>query len=152
MQATVIVSAAIIADGRVLLVQEGKPGFHGQWGLPGGRVEEGEPLVAAITREVLEETGYVVRVTGMTRVLRYISQLGFHCVRFNFAAEIVGGEPRVDGVEILAQQWFTAEEVAAIEDASLRTPAIARAAMRDAFEGVIHPLGIVLDALDIPGA
>ncbi len=147
MQATVVVSAAIIHQGRILLVQEGKPTSRGQWGLPGGRVEPGEPLVDAAVREVLEETGYHVRVIGMTRVLRYISQHGYHCVRFNFVAELLGGSERVDGSEILDVRWYTSEETAAIPDADLRTPAIARAAIADAFVGRRFPLDVMLDAL-----
>lgn len=45
--------------GRVLLLRRSGDGDHeGEWGLPGGKIEDGEsPDVAAI-REVLEETGY----------------------------------------------------------------------------------------------
>ena len=147
MQATVIVSAAIVHEGKLLMVQEGKEHCRGQWGLPGGRVEPGEPLAEAIVREVLEETGYEVRLTGMTRVLRYISQLGFHCVRFNFVAEVVAGAPAIDGGEILDVQWLGFDEIAAMPDELLRTSAIARAAIDDVREGRIFPAAIVLDAL-----
>lgn len=147
MQATVVVSAAIIHEGRILMVQEGKPASRGQWGLPGGRVEPGEPLVDAAVREVLEETGYDVRVTGMTRVLRYISQHGYHCVRFNFVAELLGGAERFDGREILDVRWRTPEDVAAIPDEDLRTSAIARAVIADAFAERLFPLEVMLDAL-----
>jgi 8-oxo-dGTP diphosphatase len=147
MHASVIVSAAIVQEGKLLMVQEGKEHCRGQWGLPGGRVEPGEPLLDAIVREVFEETGYAIRVNGMTRVLRYISQLGFHCVRFNFAAEVVGGTPAIDGTEILAMRWLDFEEIAAMPDEHLRTPAIAREAIRDLCEGRIFPVDIVLDAL-----
>ncbi len=50
MQATVVVSAAIQQEGRILLVQEGKPISRGMWSLPGGRVEPGEGLASSAAR------------------------------------------------------------------------------------------------------
>jgi mutator protein MutT len=41
--------------------------FPGYWGLPGGSVERGESLEAAVVREMQEETGYTaVRTTFVT--------------------------------------------------------------------------------------
>ena len=48
-------------DGRLLLVRRGRDPHRGRWSLPGGRVEAGESPEQAIEREVLEETGLVVR-------------------------------------------------------------------------------------------
>jgi 8-oxo-dGTP diphosphatase len=42
---------------QVLLIQRKHPPFAGHWALPGGFVEENEPLEHACRREVLEETG-----------------------------------------------------------------------------------------------
>ncbi|RAY13279.1 NUDIX hydrolase [Actinomadura craniellae] len=53
---------AIIRDsGRLLLIRRGRPPGAGLWSLPGGRVEPGESDVAAVVREVREETGLLVR-------------------------------------------------------------------------------------------
>ena len=51
------VLAVVIRDGQVLLVQRANPPDAGLWGFPGGRLEFGEPVLAAAERALLEETG-----------------------------------------------------------------------------------------------
>ena len=46
------VSAAIIRDGRVLIVRRNNPPAHGLYTLPGGIVEAGETLIEALIREI----------------------------------------------------------------------------------------------------
>jgi 8-oxo-dGTP diphosphatase len=50
------VSAAIIRDGKVLVVRRARQPALGVYTLPGGAVETGETLMQAVTREVREET------------------------------------------------------------------------------------------------
>ncbi len=59
---------AILFDqqGRLLLIRREYPPFQGQYALPGGFVEYGETVEAAVQRELEEETG--VR-TGITRLV-----------------------------------------------------------------------------------
>lgn len=53
------VSAIAIRDGKILLVRHGEGASHltGTYGLPGGRVMEGESDIDAVVREFREETG-----------------------------------------------------------------------------------------------
>jgi ADP-ribose pyrophosphatase YjhB (NUDIX family) len=51
--------------GHVLLVRRADDGY---WELPGGRVEVGESASAAVVREVAEEAGLTIKVTGLAGV------------------------------------------------------------------------------------
>lgn len=54
------VSVALFVDGAFLLVRRARPPAEGLYAFPGGRVEPGETLVEAATREMWEETGLVL--------------------------------------------------------------------------------------------
>ncbi len=56
------VGAVAVSDDQLLLVRRGHGPAAGAWSVPGGRVEVGEPVEAAVVREVLEETGLDVVV------------------------------------------------------------------------------------------
>ncbi|HET8562182.1 MAG TPA: (deoxy)nucleoside triphosphate pyrophosphohydrolase [Marmoricola sp.] len=58
-----VVGAAILSDGRLLAARRATPPVGG-WELPGGKVEPGESPEAALVREIDEELGCHVRVTG----------------------------------------------------------------------------------------
>lgn len=64
--------AALKREGKrdyVLLIRRGKEPYQGHWALPGGFVDENEPLAAAARRELEEETG--VRGVELTQLGAY---------------------------------------------------------------------------------
>ncbi|GAA4613698.1 NUDIX domain-containing protein [Saccharopolyspora hordei] len=68
-----IVAALIDVGGRVLLVRRcAGDSRGGEWEFPGGKVDPGEDLRTALTREVREETGLRV-----TRVGRYLGSFDY---------------------------------------------------------------------------
>jgi 8-oxo-dGTP diphosphatase len=59
------VSAAIFRDDKILLVRRARSPAKGFYSLPGGRVEFGETLHAALHREVDEETALRIEIIGL---------------------------------------------------------------------------------------
>jgi 8-oxo-dGTP diphosphatase len=90
----VAVSAAIFRDDRVLLVRRARSPADGFYSLPGGRVEFGETLHAALNREVDEETALKIEIVGLAgwrEVLPGTSR-GGHYLIMSFAARWIAGE------------------------------------------------------------
>src|ERR1700712_1020800 len=89
------VSSAIFRDGKVLLVRRSRSPGKGFYSLPGGRVEFGESLHAALHREVDEETGLKIAILGLAgwrEVLPGTSADG-HYLIMSFAAHWTANEP-----------------------------------------------------------
>jgi ADP-ribose pyrophosphatase YjhB (NUDIX family) len=89
------VSAAIFRDGKILLVRRARSPAKGFYSLPGGRVEFGETLHAALQREVREETALgieIVDLAGWREVVPGTGD-GGHYLIMSFAARWMAGEP-----------------------------------------------------------
>jgi 8-oxo-dGTP diphosphatase len=93
------VGAVIVHQGRVVLVKRRFEPLAGKWSIPGGAVEVGETLEACVTREMLEETGFVVEVGPVVEVLDRIthddaSRVLYHFVLVDYLCWPIGGELR----------------------------------------------------------
>lgn len=84
--------AAVVRDGRILLLRRLRPPEAGTWSLPGGKIDAGEPWQAAVHREVTEELG--IRLTG-ARLLCVVNLMdeGQHWVSPVLLATAFEGEP-----------------------------------------------------------
>jgi 8-oxo-dGTP diphosphatase len=68
------VVAVIVDDAdRVVLTRRSIAPFRGLWVMPGGKIDLGEPIVAAVHREVREEIGIEVVVGGLVDVFEHLT-------------------------------------------------------------------------------
>lgn len=92
------VGAVVVDQGRVLLVRRGTEPMKGHWSLPGGLVELGETLAAAVVREVREETGLTVEPLELIELLDRIHREGervrYHYVIADYLCRVAGGQLR----------------------------------------------------------
>jgi 8-oxo-dGTP diphosphatase len=102
------VSAAIFRDDKILLVRRARSPAKGFYSLPGGRVEFGESLHAAVQREVAEETGLKIEIVGLSAWREVLPGTGNdgHYVIMSFAARWRDGEP-VLNEELDDFKWLT---------------------------------------------
>lgn len=109
------VGAVIIHDDRALIVQRGGEPRKGEWTVPGGVLEIGETLRIGVEREVLEETGLVVKAGPVVDVFENIwpdadGRTQFHYVLVDFLCELVSGELMVAS-DASDARWISLEEL-----------------------------------------
>jgi ADP-ribose pyrophosphatase YjhB (NUDIX family) len=102
------VSAAVFRQGRVLIVRRARAPLIGHFSLPGGGVEAGETLAAALARELEEEVGVEAEILAFNRHLEAIAyedvRVRTHFVIASFVARWTSGEPRLSD-EVDAVAW-----------------------------------------------
>jgi 8-oxo-dGTP diphosphatase len=106
---------AIVRDdtGRLLVVLRAREPAAGTWSLPGGRVESGEADADAVTREVREETGLVVRPGALAGTVERPGPAGTVYAIFDYLAEPVSGRlaPATDAADA---RWVDENELRAL--------------------------------------
>jgi ADP-ribose pyrophosphatase YjhB (NUDIX family) len=121
---------AVVHDtaGRLLLIRRGQEPSRGLWSLPGGRVEPGETVAAAVVREVREETGLEVRPARIAGVfggrgfrVRYENGDEAEYTVIVFDCEVVGGALSPTDGEALELRYFAPDEAPKLQVAYPRS-------------------------------
>lgn len=114
---TPAVSALIVQDHRILLINRGCEPNKGLWSLPGGSIELGETAREALVREVREETSLEIEpgdVAGVHDVIyRGADGIRFHYVVITFRARVIGGKLAA-GSDAAETGWFAPHEIAGL--------------------------------------
>ncbi|MEL7206679.1 MAG: NUDIX domain-containing protein [Actinomycetota bacterium] len=109
------VGAVVVHEAELLLIQRGRGAAVGQWSVPGGRVEFGETLSAAVEREVAEETGLQVACGPF---IGHVERFGpdYHYVILDFHATLTGPPgPLHAADDAQAARWVPLTEVQQVD-------------------------------------
>ena len=105
MEHTHLVSVAALVtndQGQILLVNSPWRG----WEYPGGLIEPGESFEAALKREIVEESGVEIEITGFVGICKNVAR---DIVNIDFTARYTGGE-LTTSEESTEVGWFAPEK------------------------------------------
>jgi len=114
-QPVVGIGAIIIKDGKIVLIKRGNEPSKGKWTIPGGLVELGESLEAAVIRETEEEVCLDVDKPSLIGVVDNVDldeqgKVKYHYVIIEYLVQVIGGtiQAASDAEEL---RWVPFDEV-----------------------------------------
>lgn len=136
-----IISGCVIKrNNKILMVQEAQKKCYGQWNFPAGHVDEGEKITEAAIREVYEETGCKVKLTGVLPICSKDDKEPRIMVRFT--ADIIEENIKFDKEEILDVKWVDIEKIKYMTEQELRAYDVNMSYIKWLEEERIYPIEI----------
>lgn len=135
----VIAGCIIQRDNKILMVKEAKNKCYGQWNYPAGHVDEFEKITDAAIREVFEETGCKVKLTGVLPIAAIDLEKETH-ILIKFTAEILEENIKFDKEEILDVKWIDIDEIKNMTEKELRGYEANRKVLQEIEQNRIYPL------------
>ncbi len=107
--------AAIVENGKVLLVRRRREPEAGCWGLPGGKVDPFERVADAVAREIHEELGITIKPIDLLCVVDQIDRArGQHWIAPVFRVDRYDGTPAIQEPDALSDLgWFDLDSLPA---------------------------------------
>ncbi|WP_370327668.1 NUDIX hydrolase [Euzebya sp.] len=110
---TIGIGVIVLRDGRLLVVQRGRPPGRGLWAVPGGRLEVGETIAEGVVRELAEETGLVGTPRGLCGIAERIGP-DHHIVIHDWWVDVEGDAEPVAGDDAVAVAFVSRPELLAL--------------------------------------
>lgn len=135
----VAVSAAILRDGKVLIVRRARNPANGLYTLPGGVVEIGETLTEAVAREVREETQLTIEPVALAGHREAIvrdakGEVERHFIILCFAARWLSGDIALNE-ELDDARWLSPIELSGLRTTEGLAEIVAAAVEKLGYEG-----------------
>jgi 8-oxo-dGTP diphosphatase len=144
---TVIAGCVVQDNNRILMVQEGQGVEKGLWNFPLGKLENNEKILNAAIREVEEETGFKISISGLLGIYNFISINNEHAIFFCYVGQVTTGILKYDNNEIINVKWLSFDEINELSDDKLRTHTLIRKVISDLKSKPILPLDIINDMI-----
>jgi 8-oxo-dGTP diphosphatase len=110
---TSVVAVILNDDGEVLLTKRNIPPFQGEWVMPGGKINLGEPIISALQREVREEVGLEVAVEDMVDVFEHVTpgDDNYHFVILYYRCRPLSCSIRHNQDEVSEARWVPEQQL-----------------------------------------
>lgn len=115
----VIVGGVIEKDGKVLLVQEAQKRCYGKWNIPAGHLDFNETIMQGAIREIKEETGCDVELTGVVGIQNRVLEDDIF-IQIIFSTKLINENIKYDKNEILDVKWYDYNDIINNMDNELR--------------------------------
>ena len=140
----ITVACVIKKDSKYLIVEEESEGRI-VYNQPAGHVDGHETLAKAALREVKEETGWTVRLSGIVGYYAYTSPINHVTYyRVTFAAEAIAPIESAElDPDIIRTHWLSLEEIISAE-AQLRSPIVLKS-IQDYEQRPLVPLDFIFE-------
>ncbi len=126
----IITGIIIIKDNKVLMVKESKKECYGKLAFPAGHVEDGENIMEAAKRELLEETGYKAELVKVFPIISFSGKRPMIMIHFLGNNEKLIQKYNTD--EILGIEWIDLNDLHNLDSSQFRN--------YDVFETIINSL------------
>jgi len=114
---TSVVAVIVNDDQEVLLTKRNIPPFQGEWVMPGGKIDLGEPIIKAIEREVMEEVGLQVEVVDLLDVFEHVTpgDENYHFIILYYRCRPLFCDIRHNQDEVEEARWVAQQDLAALK-------------------------------------
>ena len=123
------VGGAVVQNGRLLLVRRASRRGRGNWQVPGGFVEQNETMELAVVREVEEEAGVTAQVEGVLGIRNRCDEDGGNSLYIVMLLSPLSGEPKPDLSEVDRAEYFSLEDIQALDQVPRINLEVARRAL-----------------------
>lgn len=102
--------ACIVHNNKVLIIkQPPRADQPGKWGPPGGHAEEGETTEETAIREIFEETGLKISITGIVKIAYFTD---IDALVIYYKAKVKNSKNiRVNSEEVSEYRWLTSTQL-----------------------------------------
>ncbi len=138
----VIVGGIIEKEGKILLVQEKQEKCYGKWNIPAGHLDYNESLSEGAIREIKEETGCDVELTGIANVANRILEDDIF-VYITFTTKLLNEDIKINPEEILDVKWFEINDILNNMDNELRNLKFIKQPILNIMKNKVAPIDII---------
>ena len=126
----IIAGVIIVKNHKVLMVKESKKECYGKLAFPAGHVEDGENIMEAAKRELLEETGYKADLVNIFPIISFSGKRPMIMIHFLGSNEKLIQEYNTDEIQKL--EWIDLNDLHHLDSSQFRN--------YDVFETIINSL------------